>query len=246
MLFQYNLTNNSYSVLHNFTGAAGDGATPLDSVIAVGSTLYGLTSAGGTANNGTIFLDDTSNKSYAVVHSFAGGANDGDEQRGSLLLHDGKLYGTTFSGGADFSGTIFSYDPATGSEDVVHDFGMTFNDGTHPHGSLISVGGRLYGMTQDGGDYYLQSFNGTVFEFDPLSGSETVLHSFGGPGDGEVAVGSLYFDNGVFYGMTQYGGATDSGIIFSLDLPEPSASLMIVVAAGLSSLRRRSRSDRLD
>ena len=39
-----------------------------------------------------------------------------------LLAAGGKLYGTTWIGGANGHGTVFSIDPATGAETVLYSF----------------------------------------------------------------------------------------------------------------------------
>ena len=45
-----------YTILHNFTGGANDGSWPLlGTLIQSGSTFYGMTTGGGSNNNGTIF-----------------------------------------------------------------------------------------------------------------------------------------------------------------------------------------------
>ena len=73
----------NFQVLHSFTGA--DGAYPQGSLIQSGSTLYGMTAGGGSGNSGTIFSIPAAGGSITVLHSFAGGATDGANPRGSLL-----------------------------------------------------------------------------------------------------------------------------------------------------------------
>ena len=40
----------------------------------MGTTLYGTTSAGGTAGNGVLFSIDTDGSHYQILHNFTGGA----------------------------------------------------------------------------------------------------------------------------------------------------------------------------
>jgi uncharacterized repeat protein (TIGR03803 family) len=68
------------------------------------------------------------------------------------------LYGTTWSGGAYNGGTVFSLDPDTGTETVLHAFGSG-GDGKNPGASMIDVNGTLYGTTFAGG----AGGGGTVF-----------------------------------------------------------------------------------
>jgi uncharacterized repeat protein (TIGR03803 family) len=87
--------------VYNFAGtSAGDGATPNGSLIAVGSTLYGLTTAGGTNGNGTIYSYNPLTKAETPVYSF-GGSGDGAKPYGALCQSGSILYGTTSAGGGN-------------------------------------------------------------------------------------------------------------------------------------------------
>jgi len=70
-------------------------------------------------------------------------------------------------------------------------------DGGSPTARLIDVGGTLYGTTSQGGSYKYGACGtsnffgcGTVFSV-TTGGTETVLHSFGGPSDGTQPDASL-------------------------------------------------------
>ena len=68
--------------------------------------LYGLTSAGGTSNMGTIFGLSTNGDGYAEILSFT--VTNGSAPSGRLFEGaDGSLYGTTSAGGANGSGAVF-------------------------------------------------------------------------------------------------------------------------------------------
>jgi uncharacterized repeat protein (TIGR03803 family) len=67
--------------------------------------------------------------------------------------------------------------------------------------------GNLYGSASGGG----QIGGGNVFELTPSNGvwNFSVLHSFGGAGDGASPAGAVIFDkDGNLYGTTTYGGGT--------------------------------------
>jgi uncharacterized repeat protein (TIGR03803 family) len=61
----------------------------------------------------------------------------------------GKLYGTTESVGANGGGTVFSFDPNTGTETVLYSFcgQENYADGFVPGAGLLNVKGILYGTT---------------------------------------------------------------------------------------------------
>jgi uncharacterized repeat protein (TIGR03803 family) len=72
--------------------------------------------------------------------------------------------------------------------------------------------GNLYGTTGGGGP----SGYGTVFKLDP-SGTETVLHFFGGPPDGIAPIAGLIMDSkGNLYGATWWGGI-GYGTVYKVD-----------------------------
>jgi len=96
----------------------------------------------------------------------------------------------------------------------VHNFGRSAEDGKQPEADLIDVNGTLYGTTVNGGS---GGGYGTVFSITP-SRKETVLHSFGGPGDGTNPTSRLLDVNGTFYGTTSQGGKNGGGTVFSLSL----------------------------
>ncbi len=152
---------------------------------------------------------------YEVLYSFAGGSGDGEYPRGALILcckSKGTLYGTTFRGGANGLGTVFSV-TTSGAESVLHSFGGS-GDGQNPDAGLHSVDRTLYGTTYAGG----VNGYGAVFSLTP-SGTEIVLHSFGGSGDGENPTARLIVCcevKSTLYGTTDYGGTDDEGMVFSV------------------------------
>jgi len=97
------------------------------------------------------------------------------------------------------------------------------SDGARPWGGVIvDSAGNIYGTTAYGGSS--QNCNqgglgcGTVFKLSP-SGKETILHRFGGKGDGSLPVGTLLQgSDGGFFGTTYNGPGPNgfSGVFFSL------------------------------
>ncbi len=148
---------------------------------------------------------------YEVLYSFGSKSGDAEYPYADLINVNGKLYGTTYYGGAKGDGTVFSITPS-GKETVLHSFGSKSGDGEYPYAGLINVNGTLYGTTYYGG----AKGDGTVFSITP-SGKETVLHSFGSKsGDGEYPYAGLINVNGTLYGTTYYGGAKGDGSVFSI------------------------------
>ena len=119
-----------------------------------GSTLYGVTGAGGANSIGNIFRINTNGGGLQSLFSFNG--PNGEIPAGGLTLSGSTLYGMTSQGGANGDGTIFSINTnGTGFQDLYDITGA--NDG--PDGSLIINGATLYGATWNGGS----NGDGTVF-----------------------------------------------------------------------------------
>jgi uncharacterized repeat protein (TIGR03803 family) len=217
-------TTGTEKVLYSFqgdTGSANDGANPSASLLAVKGVLYGTTEYGGIpsdggCNAGTVFRISTVG-AEKILYRFYGYYchdhfyNDGGNPVASLIDVQGKLYGTTYSGGTEeFYGTVFRV-TTSGKEKVVHNF-VLYEDGANPVASLIDVKGTLYGTTEEGiGTGSENSGYGTVFSIS-TTGTENVLYNFPyGGADGTAPAASLIDVNGILYGTTVAGGVYHYG-----------------------------------
>jgi uncharacterized repeat protein (TIGR03803 family) len=99
------------TVLHKFTGGV-DGAHPLGSLVQdANGNLYGTTNLGGKLNLGTVFEVEGVGKE-TVLHSFAGGKQDGAyPQAGLVRDSQSNLFGTASFGGATNDGILFELSP---------------------------------------------------------------------------------------------------------------------------------------
>ena len=117
--------------------------------------------------------------------------------------------------GCAFVQPALAADGGKAKESVLYSFGSG-TDGQYPGAGLIDVKGTLYGTTERGGT----SGNGAVFAVNQKTGKESVLYSFcsqANCADGQYAGGSLLDVNGTLYGMTEAGGASGYGTVFSLN-----------------------------
>jgi uncharacterized repeat protein (TIGR03803 family) len=125
----------------------------------------------------------------------------------------GILYGTTFGGYGSDTGTIFGFNPSTGTATTLYAF-QDASDGAFPKAGLLNVGGILYGTTSGlipGGN------DGTVFKIDPTSGDFTTLYTFTGGSDGSHPVAALIQFGSLLYGTARGGGTRGAGTVFSVD-----------------------------
>jgi uncharacterized repeat protein (TIGR03803 family) len=112
-IFAINTDGSNPRTLHGFTGGS-DGGTPLGSLILLGNTLYGTTSAGGSSGNGTVFQINIDGSRFITLYSFSAVSgspatnSDGANPRAELVLSGDIVYGTTSAGGSGGNGTIFA------------------------------------------------------------------------------------------------------------------------------------------
>lgn len=203
-------------VLHSFGSIDKDGANPVAGLLRLNGEFYGVTTFGGTANEGTVFKITTSGIER-VVYSFQGG-NDGARPSG-LIAANGKLYGTTLQGG-DVTcecGTVFELS-TLGVERVIHRF-VGGKDGSSPYAGLVELNGTFYGTTDTGGNPNCNfgAGCGTVFAV-RASGSERVLYAFAknARADGVFPQTGLTAINGTLYGTTQSCDEWGYGTVFEV------------------------------
>ncbi len=214
-IFKIQTDGSGFSLLHELAGGPTDGEAPGCTLVISGTTLFGVNSRGGAYGCGTVFKIQTDGSGYMLLHEFAGMAVDGVWPTGSLILSGSTLFGMTGTGGSGLS-TIFKMQTDGTGYMKLHEFIGGTDDGADARGSLVISGSTLYGMTTQGGDYG----KGTIFEVQTDGSSFTLLHEFDGSAeDGAYPYGSLTFSDSILYGMTNYGGDSNLGVIFSLALP---------------------------
>lgn len=215
-IFQINLSTGHEKVIHSFVGKPG--TYPRSGLLDIGGILYGTTeyTFKGLKGYGIIFSYNTLTRAYSVLHQFQGGG-DGGYPFATLINVSGIAYGTTAGGQSSGSfGTLFSFDPVTGKESVIHSFSNT--DGSEPISKLVQIGSTLYGVTLAGGP----TGNGVLFSYNIASHNFSVLHNFSGflnngSNDGRVPKSLTHIGN-IIYGLAAAGGgALDNGAIFKFD-----------------------------
>jgi uncharacterized repeat protein (TIGR03803 family) len=155
-----------------------------------------------------------------TLYTFSGGTDFG-QPSAQLVYQNGALYGVTpaFDVIGQQLGNVFKFDIKTQSLTVAYSFkGGT--DGNSPN-DLIYDNGMFYGTTIFGGitGCIDGAGCGTVFALNAKTGKETILYSFPDPGNGQQPQpGGLIYESGVLYGVTTYGGNSDSGVIFAINL----------------------------
>jgi uncharacterized repeat protein (TIGR03803 family) len=194
----------TFTTLHSFTG--GDGANPYAELItnSSGNTLYGTARNGGSGGAGTVFALNTDGTGFTNLHSFAPAVlsnylyhnSDGAFPYAGLLLSGSSLYGTTWQGNTDGSGTVFAVNTnGTGFTNLLF---FDFIRGAFPQAGLILSGNTLYGTA------------GTLFALNTDGTGFTNLYNVGSQAE-------LILSGNTLYGTAYNGGSSGNGTVFAVN-----------------------------
>jgi hypothetical protein len=114
--------------------------------------------------------------------------------------------------GCDYYGSILQLSPSGGGDEIFDPNGTSIGTyGGGPEGAPLVKGTKVYATAS----HYGPNDDGTIIEIN-MAASNTikVLHAFAGT-DGSNPAGNLLVKSGLYCGITTYGGASDSGTIFS-------------------------------
>ncbi len=219
VIYSYDPAFSIYKKLMDFDSS--NGANPFGGFIQDSNgKLYAMTSKGGSNDAGILFSFDPATSTYTKLNDF--GKGDGDNPYGSLMrAANGKLYGLTSNDGKYGFGSIFSFAQSSSSFTKLFDF--NYKNGGNPYGSLVqAANGKLYGITNQGGNGYITRYDttgaGVIFSFNPVTLAYTEIKDFDYYNDGGFSYGSfIKATNGNLYALTNKGGIYDYGIMFSIN-----------------------------
>ncbi len=217
-VFKFNPTLGVLATVVEFSGT--NGAQPECALVPDGAgLLWGTTRVGGANEQGTIFKLDAATGTLTTVVEFTGtgGAVKGGQPRAAVLRDAaGVLWGTTAAGGALDLGTVFKFEPATGTFTTLAEFSGTNGvaQGASPLGVLVDDGaGSLWGTTDLGGSGNL----GTVFKMNKATGVVSTMAHFTGPNGSNPKAGLVAVGAGEFWGTASGGGANGQGTVFKVN-----------------------------
>jgi uncharacterized repeat protein (TIGR03803 family) len=200
-------TDNTYSIVHTFTGTAKQQGNPNSLMIDRFDNIYGTSGYRAEyeycVHCGTIFKLSRTGV-FSTVHVFP---KDTPMPDGALVKDSaGNLYGTTYAGGPTVCGcgTIFKL-ANDGSLTTLYSF-QGGTDGRWPLGGMaMDRSGNLYGATAAGGTA-CGSGCGTLFKLD-AGGTESVVYRMFRKKGASLVSGIMRGPGGVLYGTARiYGG----------------------------------------
>lgn len=201
----------SYQIKNEFLNNPEGNAPRSNLVAASDGYYYGITSAGGFQNAGTLFRYSAV-AGIEILHHLNPGT-EGSGARGDIIeISNGIFVGTTFSGGENGVGTLFKYS-VSGGLSVLHQF--TSSSGGNPTGAIAyaPLSEEIFGTCSSGGDFNA----GVCFSYAVSNGYEVIHHFEGDAGGSYPQGGVIRATDGMLYGTTQYGGAHSQGSIFRLN-----------------------------
>lgn len=209
-IFEYDPVTNIYvkkiilasTSLRNFCGK----------FILNGSVFYASCNQGdGQLGQGAIVEYNPTSNTLTTKIQFVFGTGAGSF--GSLILHNGKYYGTNTIGGTNSSGAFFEWDPILNSISNRKYAGAGL--GNSPSSGFEIFNNKLYTTCREG-DLSL-NYRSTLVEWDVATNNITRKFIFG-TGDGEMVRTKLLYHDSKVYGTTTRGGTNFNGIIFSKDV----------------------------
>ncbi|MBL7746421.1 MAG: PQQ-like beta-propeller repeat protein, partial [Chitinophagaceae bacterium] len=212
-LFEYDYATNVVTKKKTFN-AAENGRIPYGKPVLLSGKLYGICYQGPQEIFGTPygclwqFDPSTSVYSRKILFEYPG-TTKGRAPVSAPIVYNGKLYGTTTTGGTSDIGVLYEYNPATESYTKKD---MQPIGGSYPVGEPAVYNNKLYGMTNANGI----GNNGIIYSYDPATGVLSKMYDVQ-TGGSLVPNGAFTLYNNKLYGTTSGGGANNAGGVFVYD-----------------------------
>jgi uncharacterized delta-60 repeat protein len=164
-IFKMNTNGADFTVLKRFLGSDYQGDYPSELIEGSDNALYGTTETGGplgSSRGGTVFKINKNGSGFTTLKVF-GDTGDGRLPFAKVVQgSDAALYGTTYTGGTNDSGTVYKINTDGTGYVMLH----SFTGGTDGSGIRTSViqgsDGMIYGTSSNGGGGGLFRINGPV------------------------------------------------------------------------------------
>ena len=227
-IIEYDYAANTLTKRKDFN-AAENGRIPYGRPVLLNGKIYGTCIAGPQepGSSGCIWEFDPSTSLYSrkFLFDYTNNSANGSGPTSSPVVYNGKLYGTTSTGGNTGRGVFYSFDPVTTTYAKYDIYPI---GGDAPISEPILYNNKMYGMTRDNG----AANNGIIYSFDPATNVLSKLYDVQNGGSLKPSGGFAMYNNKL-YGITSGGGPNGAGGIIMYD---PVTNIATTVAGFSSSL----------
>jgi len=215
----------SFSGVNNFSNPTGG--------LTVGNdgNFYGTQD--GPDGKGSIFKITSAGK-LTVLHTFTGNPDGASPNGGVTLGKDGNFYGVTQYGGVNYDGqvdegTFFKMTPS-GTVTILHSFNAATDFAVYPAEPVVlATDGNFYGAINGCAEFGCVGGPQDVYKV-TASGTLTPLVEFA-TSNGIDSYWPVSQDtNGTLFGITQQGGSSNGGVLFSLNVSAPAFARLVSTA----------------
>ncbi|MEQ9117616.1 choice-of-anchor tandem repeat GloVer-containing protein [Fulvivirga sp.] len=213
-IYSIDNTGGGIEVLYRFNQIEPEiAASPIGRLLAFNEKLWGVSFEGGDYDAGFIYNINEDGTNFTNLYSFKKIDADGRNPWCTLVELNGRLWGSTTTGGNKGNGIIFSIADHGSDYKVEHTFNDIVVTGYPANSDFIEIDNQIIGTTQSGGN----NNYGTICRFNKDGSQYEILHHFE-YNDGNWPTGGLVEYSGKLWGMTQQGGDFNYGTIFSINL----------------------------
>lgn len=208
-IFAYDLTNNTYEVVHNCSYA--DGYSPKGKLTLYNGRLYTTTTVGddGTDFGGSIISINPNVAGYDFIKHCEFPTN--TNPQGVFVELDGFLFTNSYNGGASQSGAIWKFNPNTNELSNLMSMPVIEGDPHSPCGGLMVYQNKLWNATFYGGGC------GGLISVNSDGTGYQKHQNFGCGGLNSIPshpTGTIINYNRYIYGVTKTGGQYASGTVY--------------------------------
>ncbi|MEZ5004319.1 MAG: hypothetical protein R2730_14910 [Chitinophagales bacterium] len=134
--------------------------------------------------------------------------------------HDGCLYGTTSQGGEKNVGVFYKIDKTSKRMEVLSDINFL----TYPGVTITfdDKNDQVYGFAAYGG----ANNKGSIFSYDKAFNEYKELFAWKDVLNGAIPLGKPVVHDGHIYGVTEFGGEYESGVLFSYDIEKGELTIL--------------------
>jgi uncharacterized repeat protein (TIGR03803 family) len=210
--YSYNINTHALSNVYNMASSTVDG-NGVSGFNKFGNKIYTVYQNGGTNNIGTIACTNLNTGVQTKYYDFENFSEGWRPQTSLIKCSNNKVYGTTYIGGRNGYGTVFSINLCSNAYTRIYDFDY-YPDGRYPEGKLVqAANGKLYGLTQSGAT----SNWGCLFSIDTATNAFTKLYDFA-TGNMQMPSSLVYNPNdNKIYGVVM-SNVTSNPLMFSWNI----------------------------